>query len=110
LADNALVSRGQQRKKSRSRRLGLGVGVTLIGAALVTELRKSGEERTWHGKIAGRVPYDLRPPTFARVHERVWNPADRRFLVPTVFGVGWTINLGRLLEPRVAELPKPIPT
>jgi hypothetical protein len=79
--------------------------VTLIGAALATELRKPAEERTWQGRIAGRVPYDLRPPTLARVHERLWNPADRRILVPTVFGVGWTVNLGRLLEPWVAELP-----
>jgi len=84
--------------------------VTLIGAALATELRKPAEERTCQGRIAGRVPYDLRPPTLARGHERLWNPGDRRILVPTVFGVGWTVNLGRLLEPWVAELPQPIPT
>jgi Family of unknown function (DUF5808) len=79
------------------------VGATLLGAALATELRKPAEDRTWQGRIAGRVPYDLRPPTLARVHERVWNPADRRIVVPTVFGVGWTVNLGRLLAPRVRD-------
>jgi hypothetical protein len=104
------VSSGRQRTRTWARWLGLGVGVTLIGAALATELRKPAEERTWQGRIAGRVPYDLRPPTLARVHERLWNPADRRILVPTVFGVGWTVNLGRLLEPWVAELPQPVPT
>jgi hypothetical protein len=77
--------------------------VTLLGAALATELRKPRDERTWEGRIAGLVPYDLRRPTMARVHERLWNPADRHILVPTVFGVGWTVNLGRLIAPRVAN-------
>lgn len=76
------------------------MGAALIGAALATELRKPPSQRTWHGRIAGRVPYDLRPPTLTRVRERLWNPADRRILVPTVFGVGWTVNAGRLLELR----------
>jgi Family of unknown function (DUF5808) len=102
------VSNGRQRTRTWSRWLGLGVGVTLIGAALATELRKPAEERTWQGRVAGRVPYDLRPPTMARIHERLWNPTDHRVLVPTVFGVGWTVNLGRLLEPWVAE-PSPSP-
>ena len=47
----------------------------------------------FHGKILGLIPYDVRPPSFARLHERVWNPRDTRFLVPTFFGVGWTVNL-----------------
>jgi uncharacterized membrane protein len=37
----------------------------------------------------------------------MWNPADRHILVPTVFGVGWTINFGRLLMPWKAELALP---
>ncbi len=45
-----------------------------------------------HGKIFGLVPYDLRAPTLARLRERLWNAGDARFLVPTVFGVGWTVN------------------
>jgi Family of unknown function (DUF5808) len=103
VADNMPVSRGRQRATTGSRWLGLGVGMTLIGAALATELRKPADERTWQGRIAGRVPYDLRPPTLARVHERLWNPEDRHVLVPTVFGVGWSVNLGHLLRPRVAR-------
>lgn len=102
MVDNVPVSSGRQRKSTRQRWLGLGVGVTLIGAAVATELRKPTDERTWEGRIAGLVPYDLRPPTLARVHERLWNPTDHRILVPTVFGVGWTVNLGRLLAPRVS--------
>jgi hypothetical protein len=99
------VRSGQPRRSRRSRWLGLGVGATLVGAAVATELRKSAEERTWHGRVAGRVPYDLRPPTLSRVRDRLWNPTDHRVLVPTVFGVGWTINLGRVLDPWVAKLP-----
>jgi hypothetical protein len=91
--------------RSWLRRLGLVVGVSLFAAALITELRKPEKTRTWEGRIAGRLPYDLRRPTLTRARERLWNPADRRILVPTVFGVGWTVNLGRLLEPWVAELP-----
>jgi hypothetical protein len=89
----------------RRRWLGPIVGVGLLGAAVMTELRKPADQRTWEGAIAGRIPYDLRRPTLARARERIWNPADRRIIVPTVFGVGWTVNLGRLLEPWVAELP-----
>ena len=46
-----------------------------------------------HGNILGLVPYDVRPPSLARLRERLWNPRDKRFLVPTFFGVGWTTNL-----------------
>ena len=74
------------------------MGLALLSAALATELRKPSGERTWHGRIASRIPYDLRPPTLARVHQRLWNTSDRRILVPTVFGVGWTVNLGQLLS------------
>jgi hypothetical protein len=46
-----------------------------------------------YGNILGLVPYDARPPNLARLRERLWNPRDERFLVPTFFGVGWTANL-----------------
>ena len=46
-----------------------------------------------YGNILGLVPYDVRPPNLARLRERLWNPRDERFLVPTFFGVGWTANL-----------------
>jgi hypothetical protein len=98
----------RHRPRARSRWLGVGVGLTLIGIAVAIELRKPPEERTWHGSIAGGIPYDLRPPTLARVRERLWNPSDRRVVVPTVFGVGWTVNLGRRMEPWVAGLPEPV--
>ena len=96
--DNVGVSKARREAKPARRWLGLGLGVALFSAAVTTELRKPAGERTWHGLIAGRIPYDLRPPTLTRVRERLWNTGDRRILVPTVFGVGWTVNLRQLLK------------
>jgi Family of unknown function (DUF5808) len=96
--DNVMVTRKRRETRTARRWLGLGLGVALFSAAFATELRKPARERTWHGLIAGRIPYDLRPPTLTRVRERLWNTGDRRILVPTVFGVGWTVNLRQLLK------------
>ena len=74
---------------------GLVIGLAAVGAAIATELKKPAEERTWHGKIGGVVPYDFRRPTADEVREKVWNP-NGNFWSPSVFGVGWTPNLGRL--------------
>jgi hypothetical protein len=69
----------------------------LVVAAVVKELRVPAGERTWHGELAGVVPYDLRPPTVDRLRERFWAPENPRLIVPRVFGVGWTLNVGRLV-------------
>jgi hypothetical protein len=74
---------------------GIAIAAAAIGAAIATELNKPAEERTWHGTIAGVVPYDFRRPTPERVREKLWNPAGN-FWSPSVFGVGWAPNLGRL--------------
>jgi Family of unknown function (DUF5808) len=69
-------------------------------AAIVEQLRLPAEQRTWEGRVGGLVPYDFRMPTLERAKSRWWNPEDDRLFVPTVFGVGWTLNvaqLGRLL-------------
>ncbi|HJX06454.1 MAG TPA: DUF5808 domain-containing protein [Actinomycetota bacterium] len=65
-------------------------------AAIVEQLRLPAGERTWEGRVGGLVPYDFRMPTFERARSRWWNPADDRLFVPTVFGVGWTVNFGRI--------------
>jgi hypothetical protein len=46
-----------------------------------------------HGKIFGLLPYDFKPPTFAHLRRTLWNRGDERFLVPTSFGAGWSVNL-----------------
>jgi hypothetical protein len=71
-------------------------GLLLIGAAICPDLSLPPTERSWHGTLFGRVPYDLRPPTIQRLVSSVWRPSDQRVLVPTAFGVGWTINLAAL--------------
>lgn len=49
-------------------------------------------ERKSHGVYHG-VPFDFRVPTSDRVMARMWNPDDSRVITPTVFGVGWSVNL-----------------
>ena len=73
------------------------LGFVVTAWAVVRELHTPRELRTWHGRVAGFVPYDFRLPTVARVRERLWNPRDSRLLMPSVFGVGWTLNAGRLV-------------
>ena len=46
-----------------------------------------------YGNLLDLFPYDARSPNLVRLRERLWNPRDERFLVPTFFGVGWTTNL-----------------
>jgi hypothetical protein len=67
----------------------------LVVAAVVTELAKPKDERTWHGRVAGMVPYDFRVPTWRRIHDAYWNPQSDHLLSDRVFGVGWAVNLHR---------------
>src|SRR6266480_6981966 len=71
-------------------------GLLLLVASIVRELRLPKQERTWHGVVFGKVPYDLRPPTFDRLKAAIWNPRNSRLVVPTAFGVGWTVNLAAI--------------
>ena len=88
-------------RKVTGRRRGLGdlarfIGFGLLIASVVRELRLPKEERTWHGTLFGKVPYDLRPPSFSRLKAVLWDPENPQLVVPTAFGVGWTVNLGAL--------------
>lgn len=70
--------------------------LAVIGViAIVQELRKPSDERTWHGKVADFVPYDFRVPTIERVRTTYWNP-EGPILSAKVFGVGWAPNFGVL--------------
>ena len=73
----------------------IAIGLTV--AAIDKELRTPREQRTWHGSVAKYVPYDFRMPTIARARERMWAPEDAQLVKPEVFGVGWTLNFGRLV-------------
>jgi len=63
--------------------------------AVVQELQKPAEERTWHGKVGDFVPYDFRMPTADRFMDTYWNP-DGPLLTSKVFGVGWAPNFGAI--------------
>jgi hypothetical protein len=73
------------------------VSAALAVAAVVKELRTPPDERTWNGKVAAVVPYDFRSPTIARIRERLWNPKGEHLISPRVFGVGWTVNFGKVV-------------
>ncbi len=93
------MAKAKRRSGSHGRRrLRRLFGLLLLGAAVLSELAKPAGQRTWQGKIAGFVPYDLRRPTIRRFRECWWNPGDRRIVVPTAFGVGWTVNIASLLK------------
>ncbi|HKW77902.1 MAG TPA: hypothetical protein VJQ09_02315 [Candidatus Limnocylindria bacterium] len=64
-----------------------------IAAAIYQELRKPPEERTWHGKVAGTIPYDFRVPTIDRFREAYWDPDTDRIFSEKVIGVGWAVNI-----------------
>ena len=72
--------------------------VAIVGAAIRDALRTG----RGHGELFGFVPYDFRLPTVARARARTWNPDSPRVLTPVTFGVGWSVNLGRLA--RLARL------
>ena len=67
-------------------------------AVVLQELEKPEEERKWHGKVAGFIPYDFRIPTAEKLKEAYWNAYERRVFIPAVFGIGWAINFYTLLE------------
>jgi hypothetical protein len=72
------------------------LALAVIGvAAIIQELRKPPNERTWHGKVADVVPYDFRIPTIDRMKSTYWNP-EGPVLSSKVFGVGWAPNFGAL--------------
>jgi hypothetical protein len=74
------------------------VAIGLLVAAVAQEAAKPREERTWHGRVFGVVPYDFSPPTWDRIRRAYWNPEDERLFTDRVLGVGWAINLHRARE------------
>jgi len=97
-----------QRKSGLNRLIGLAAFAAAV-AAVTKELRLPAEDRTWHGEVAGFVPYDFRKPTMERVRERIWAPGDPHLLTPQVFGVGWTVNVGRVASLLQEKLSPPPP-
>jgi len=83
-------------RKRIGRILGILAALAAL-AAIVEQMKLPEQERTWHGKIYG-VPYDFRRPTLGRLRQSWWNPDDASLFTARTFGVGWSINLYRLLQ------------
>ena len=81
----------------RFSKLARNATLLLLVAAVIDQIRRPADERTWTGNISV-FPYDLRIPTKQRVLDRWWNPDDNRILTPKVFGVGWDINVFQVLK------------
>jgi hypothetical protein len=85
---------GDEQKKRPTPRDLWKLALAIIGVvAIVQELRKPPDQRTWNGKVAGFVPYDFRKPTLDRFRETYWNP-EGSLLSGKAWGVGWAPNLG----------------
>jgi hypothetical protein len=54
---------------------------------------RSADPADGEGDVFG-VPFETRGPIDPAVRSRIWAPADPRILVPRMFGLGWTVNLG----------------
>lgn len=87
----------KRRKRGGPQSLVRLIAVVLAIVAVVRELRLPPEQRTWHGVVAGVVPYDLRPPTVARIKAANWDP-EGKLVGARAFGVGWTVNAGRAVK------------
>jgi len=86
-----------RKKRKPFTTLSIGVAAVLVTASIGRELSRPPAERTWQGHVAG-VPYDWRPPTLERLRSTWWSPDDTKVLKPTAFGVGWDVNLGRVVR------------
>ncbi len=78
-------------------RLTQAAAITITIAAVLQELEKPKEERRWHGRL-GLIPYEFRIPTLTRLKNSFWNSEDERIFTEPAFGVGWTLNMFKLLE------------
>ncbi len=92
-----------KKPKNKVVRTAIGIGViSLISAAIVDQLRRPTEERTWQGTILG-IPYDFRPPTPEKLRNTLWNKDTSKIFVPHAFGIGWSINFYPLIHPKPAS-------
>lgn len=69
-----------------------------VAGAIYTELRKPPEQRTWHGRLLGFIPYDFRLPTWERIRDTYWNTRSDRLFTDKPIGVGWSVNLAAILK------------
>ena len=89
-----------QKAKNKAVRTIIGIGViALVSAAVVDQLRRPTDERTWQGTILG-FPYDFRPPTLEKLRNTFWNKDTSQVFLPHAFGIGWSINFYPFVHPK----------
>jgi hypothetical protein len=92
-----------RKKFSRSKNVFFSILLVLyVITAIVQQLQRPPEERTWYGKIAG-IPYDFRLPTAERIRDTFWNKNTSKIFLPQVFGIGWSINLYPIIYPEEVQ-------
>ena len=70
---------------------------TRIAGFVIAGLAIASRAKGDRGAILG-IPFDWRRPTAARAKPHVWNPDEPRLFVPRAYGLGWDINVARLLR------------
>jgi hypothetical protein len=81
------------------RNLWIAIGAGLLAAALVEELRKPADERTWEGRIVGLIPYDLRLATREGFRNAMERPEDARVVLGAKVDLRRAAKLGRRALP-----------
>lgn len=74
------------------------LALAAVAGAVYQELRRPPEERTWHGRLVGLVPYDFRVPSPGKLLRAWWNPQTDRLFSDPAFGVGWSLNLAAVAD------------
>ena len=86
------------RRVRRLRKVSKWAAFGIAAWALGRELQLPSDQRTWHGKVAGFIPYDFRIPSVRRIKDTYWNPKGHTLIPAKVFGIGWTVNIGKAWE------------
>jgi hypothetical protein len=76
--------------------------LVFVAIAIVQQLQRPPEERTWYGRIAG-IPYDFRFPTVERIRGTFWNKDTSQVFLPQAFGIGWSVNLYPIIHPEEVQ-------
>jgi uncharacterized protein YbjT (DUF2867 family) len=75
------------------------LGAGLLGAAIVEELMKDPDDRTWQGRVFGLVPYDLSLFTREGFRDARERPDEARVVLGTKVDLGRAAKLARRALP-----------
>ena len=106
MIDNVRDARDDLGRRANTARSEVGAFFWLLRTAVIgavvgavwSELRKPPEQRTWHGRLLGFVPYDFRIPSLESLRQAYWNPHSPKVFTDRPLGVGWAVNIPTLLR------------